>query len=235
MIDLVTINNLDSSKIFTYVVILIIFLFIFSKLSIGLNIFLGIILAIALMLYLYQTDQADIGNKNNLHKEKLQNIKPQPKSFGPYDDLVDFFFSIQELYYYNPPAYEEAVDNTDSFIVLYEQVLDGPQLAGLNYELAEKKKLNAVNAIQSLIFKIPTNKLVIHKLNNADRILDEILNKYLSTIYTTHYFNVLKYSYNNQSKIIDLGPKAASYYDFDQRQDKTYNYIRSNKYTYEIF
>lgn len=221
MSELIKIDMLNSKTTYTYIIIIVAFILFFSNRSIGLNIVFGIGLAVLVIAYLQKKAESNVETMDSQNEIKLQQIKPVPENFSSYREIVDFFFTIQDFYFYNPPAYEEIVDNTDSFMTLYEDVLKDRKLAGQNFELMEKLKLNAMNSLHSIIHKLPSSKQYTDKLDNSVRTLEKILNKYLNEIYHLHKFNHVLYGYDNNHKVIDLGPKAKNYaYDYDPDFDR---------------
>lgn len=237
------ISSLDKQTLFFYTVIIIFFIFIFMFLPIGVNIIFGIILAIAIILYLYgkyqnmnQFNENNINNENmidnnnnldnifdlNSEQEKLNYIIPQPKNFNGNKDLIDFIFSIQDFYLLNPQAYEELINNLDNFLQLRKYIFDEDELSNYYYQIAESKKDNALNSLQSLIFTMPSNEYFNEKLKKSMDSLNLILNKYMNEIYDKCQDNVLKNGKNIYSKQINTGPKE-------------YNTYIDKNFTYQFF
>src|ERR1700744_1927848 len=185
-------DDADSKTIFWYILLILIFIWIFQKVLVGLNVVFGIILATIIILYFISNKQEKIQERTDVINLKSDYIRPHPIKLQYYKDLVDFVFSIQDLYHTNPPAYEEMVDNIDDFLTVYEESHIVPELSGQNYSLAESKKLRAVNALQSLIFNIESSPILIGKLNHATHKLDEILDDYLGELYELNTREILK-------------------------------------------
>lgn len=220
--------DINKEELFVYIIIIIIFLAVFCRLSIGLNIVLGLFLAIILIIYL-QTKKNEESNITEEHKEtKIKTIKPSTiNHLKKYSELIDFLFSIQEFYSFNPPNYEDMVDSLEDFLIIYEEVMVDKQLAGINYSLAEQKRSDALNALHSIILRSPVvrHKYYNDKLSLARERLDFILSAYLDNIIEINKKNIVEFGYNNKTVIIDEYPKASNYY----------SECGSDKYTYEIY
>lgn len=197
-------NNISSSSIFIYAVILCGFIVYFREVNITLGIIVGMISALSIIYLLYQYETTSDVNKKKLHQIKTENIFPTPKNISKYEDLTDFVFSVQDFYEYNPQSYEDMIHAVDTFIEVYEDVLLDHSLAGNYYSIAETHKLLALNALHSIIMLIPSSKKLIGKLNDSMKTLEILLNKYLYVIYQTNDSYVKENGYFNNTKVIDL-------------------------------
>lgn len=212
--DLSVIDTFDRKKIFVYCSIFVMSLVFFNRISIGLNIILGLFIAFAIVKYLFDKDQK-ITKKNDLYNSiKKEYIQPKPKLLNNYTDVVNYLFSIQDFYKHNQQAYEELVDSMDDFFYLYEECHKLPQLSGLNYKLMEKLKYNSLNALQSMVYKLPASKQYTDKLNLAVDVLEKMLNGYLNEIYEINNKNILTKGYSTETILIGKNdPKPYSFYD----------------------
>lgn len=207
------IETFDNKSAFTYVVILIISLFIFSKYTIELNIMLALIISTIVIIYLNQKNIAAAVSAKEKDDLKYDTITPNPKNISKGSDVIDFLFSVQDFYVYNPQAYEEMVDNLDAFFLLNENIFLENQFSNYYYQIAESKKNNALNSFQSLIFKLPAAKLVTDKFDRAHRRLETILNKYMNNIYDQCQYNLKKNGYNILKTPLETGPVGHNTYD----------------------
>ena len=143
----------------------------------------------------------------------LNSIEPKPKNFEGYNDIVEFFFSIQDFYIYNPQAYEEIIDNVDNFLNIYEDLKIGTQFCEDKYKIADSKKRNALNALHSIIYNISANEPVItDKLNVAHKTLEDILNKYQGEILKICNHALIDEGYNMTRKLLTNGPSPHNIY-----------------------
>lgn len=192
------------SSIFLYIVIFCICIIYFRNINITLGIFVGIIFASICIYVLYINETTDAFNTVQLHKTKHDNIFPASKKLDNYTDLTDFVFSIQDFYVYNPQAYEDMVKSLDTFLEVYEDVLIDTSLAGQYFSIAETHKETTLNNLQSIIITIPPNKKLINKLNDALKIFEELLNKYLLVIDMKNKEYISEHGYFNNTKLIEL-------------------------------
>ncbi len=207
------INNLDQKQIFLFASIFVFTLWIFKNISIKLSVVVGLVIWIGIIIYLNQKKEQDTGDKNNEHNIKLQTIKPKPKNFSKYDNVIDFFFSIQDLYVYNPQAYEEMIDNTDEFLSMYEEIEINPIRSNELFNPMFQRRRNALNALQSLIYKVPSDPNMINKLNDSMKELDDILYIFLDKVNYLHNKHLYENGYTSDHKLIDNGPLAYNNYD----------------------
>lgn len=191
------INKLDSHTKFKYIAIFIVSLFLLQKQKIGLNIILALFMASVVVYYMYDKSVKQASDLERQHELKESMIQPDLENVHKYKDIVDFLFSIQDMYSYNPQTYEELVDNLISFFVLYEELEKGVSNPEQLYEIGLNKKNNALNCIHALIYSAPVSDIVIKKIVKAQEVLDELLNEYLhkmkdicnKSLFTTGYTN----------------------------------------------
>lgn len=212
-------ENTDNTTLFKYIFIITIFLAIFQRLLVGLNIVFGIILAVFLILYFNSKKQYNDSEYNKMIEMKKDYIRPKPLKLLEYTNLVNFIYSIQDFYIYNPQSYENMIDEIDNFLLIYEEAKNLPNLAGINYGIMEKHKQYALNHLHSLIFGLPSNISVTDKLNRSIDELDNILSEYHDELYNQNKINIAQYGYNNSSILINTGPKEKNYYE-----DREYTY-----------
>lgn len=194
----------EKKSIFIYIIILISIIYIFSFINVKLNTILAISIACIIIKYLYTENKENVNTEEKQHEIKLENIQPSPKKLDKYKDIVDFLFSIQDMYYYNQQAYEDMIDNLDIFFQIYENIHIGEKLYEYNYELAVNKKHNSINCLHSLIYNIPV--AMNDKLSTSLVILEEILNRYLVQLKEICDNNIIKNGYNKDRRIIHTGP-----------------------------
>lgn len=220
----IDIENSHKNILFLYFVVILVFISLFLQLHIELNIILGLSLAVVLILYINTKNQFEKQHIKEIYDKKKSLIRPASKKLQPetYPDMIDFVFSIQDMYKYNVPAYQEMIETIDDFFELYEQSKITHSLAGLNYNLAEGKRRDAVNALQSLIHNVPTNKIVMHKLSDATAKLQHLLGDRLDDIYTINKNYILKNGYSVDTVVVNRGPHPVNFYSHEP-------------YTYDIY
>lgn len=194
----------EKKNMFMYVIILIVSIYIFSFINIKLNTILAICIACIIIKYLYTENKESNDNLDKQHNIKVKNIQPKPQKLDKYRDVIDFLFSIQDMYYYNQQAYEDLIDNLDIFFQIYENMHIGEKLYEHNYELAVNKKHNSINSLHSLIYEIPIS--MNDKLSESLVVLEDILNRYLDELREICEDNIIKNGYDKDRHIIHTGP-----------------------------
>lgn len=213
---------LDNKTLFYYIIIFAAITFAFSTIKVGLNIIYGTVIAALLVHFLYNNykDKQDDENKTKSHQESL--LLPKPEIIGKYEDIIKYLFSIQDIYVYNPQAYEEMVESLANFFRTYEETQNNPRESGRNYGLMTTYKRNSINAVHSIIHTISTDVKYTDKLNRAITTLGEILDRYMAKVERMQKEYLHDNGYNNQTKLINKGELA--YNEFDQGHNERFSY-----------
>lgn len=215
------VDSFNNYELFRNIVIILIFLFIFLKLTIGLNIILALVLAVIVILYLTEKQNRENEIERSSFQTKLKTIKPIPKVLNDDKDIIDFMFSIQDFYVFNPLAYEELIDNIDAVLTLRDNIFGNKQFANQYYQIAESKKNNALNSLHSIIFTLPNDKIFQEKFNRSHKRLETILNKHLNEMYDQCNYYIKQDGKDTLKRQINIGPKEYNHY-FDK--DFTYQF-----------
>ena len=209
------VNEIDGSLFFYYIIIFLIFYIFFKNYEIKLNVIVGMIFAFLCIIYINEKNKKTKNDDVNLRQKKAKIIEPEVKKLKKYNDIIDFLFSIQDLYIYNPQAFEEMHHNITNFFIVYEDILKNKKQTNNLYNIADKNMNDSINNLHSIIYNLPENDInVRNKLHVAMDVLEKILNKYLNEIYEYHIDN-LNNGYNVDYKIINTGPKEHNYYGDD--------------------
>lgn len=147
--------------------------------------------------------------------KKNKAVKILNKRVRKIDEIRDFVYSIKELYYYNPPAFSEMIDNIHLFFKFKDNAYLDNSRAGVNLEKMIKRKSGSINALSSIIYTIDTHPLLVNKLDLAVRSLEFILLPHLDEVYELYKKYIEIDGFDNQTKIFDFGPKAPNEYDID--------------------
>lgn len=199
---LIDINNTDVVTLFWYTVILIGTIYAFSRIDIKLSVVYGTFIVL-IVLYFLNTEYVNTKNTiNDILKIKNDSILPKTERLVNYNDIVNFLFSIQDFYIYNPQAYEDMVQSLDIFFMFYEEVINNNELAGEHYDILNDKRRLALNSLQSLIYNFPVHVGYTHKLNKSVDILNAILQTYLNNVRLINDNNIYKNGYNMTTKLI---------------------------------
>jgi hypothetical protein len=213
--------HVNNSQIFIYITIFIIILGYVSRFNISLAIILGFVLGYYVFNKLVYSTQNHEKKKIDMLDNKIKDIRPSPGIISKYHDIVNFLFSIQDLYVYNPPSYEEMVESIKSFFVVYEESIKIPKLSHQNYSIAELKFNNAVNSLHTIILNSESDDDLNNKINRAYRVLYKLLKKYLDEIELNIQKDIKYNGYNNRTVVLDT-------------KLKPYNYSESSKFTFDM-
>jgi hypothetical protein len=204
------IDSWDKQTLFNYVVIFILIIWLFSTSNMGVNILIGLIIASFVISYLNYKTIDNINNIDNTHH--VLNVQGFKKNIiipvlnnSMNENIVDFLYSIQDFYHYNPQQYSEVIKNINEFYILYETTILDNMICDINYNMMEQLKRDALNALSSISIAIPSHRQVIDKLDSACKMLDEIM--------TTSLDQISDNGYNVDTKIINYGVKAYNEYN----------------------
>lgn len=215
-------EKIDRETIFWYIIIFCTVLFVFSKLTIELNIAFGSLVGFILLIYLYNEQITSQKEYDDTIDKKRKMIIPYPNESLKYDKMVNFLFSVQDFYVYNPQAYEDMIEQIDYFFRLYEEVNNNNVIAGEYYELLNNCKRNALNSLQSIVHNISPNKELDDKLDNALKILNTLLEKYMNNVKKINEKYVYENGIKPNTKLIHTGPIPINMYD-------------KSEFTYDMF
>lgn len=183
--------------------IAILTLFVFSKLDIKLNILYGSIIC-ALVIISINNNVIKTKEKHiDIINDKIESLIPMPQNSKDYEEIVNYIFSIQEFYAYNPQAYEEIIKNIDIFFDCYEETNLDNSMASIRYNDMIMYKRNALNALHSIIFHIESSVTLTNKLNNSLKMLEILLNTYIDKVYRTNDLYIYSNGYNVNTKTIN--------------------------------
>jgi hypothetical protein len=195
-------HNVDNLILFWYIVIFICTIYVFSQFEIKLNIFYGTFIVGIIIYFLHQSHKNKQLKHANIINEKKESIFPPIHSSKHYTNVVNFLFSIQDFYQYNPQAYEDMIESIDMFFSYYHEILINNSLASTNYDILIDKKTYALNSLQSIIYTLPNNTLYTKKLNNSVKILNDIFQEYINNVKFINKNNIHNHGYTNKTKII---------------------------------
>jgi len=130
-----------------------------------------------ILIYLYNERRRSVNITKMQELElKLESIYPTPKYFYIDAGIIEIVYSIKDLENFNKPSYEKAVRILDKFLKLILEIEIHPNNCHQYLDLLETKKKEVLNLIQSIVHKMPTDKVVEDKLTDAMESLHYILN-----------------------------------------------------------
>ena len=178
--------GIDTPELLLYGFISILVFSFISKYNITIATIVGIMIAYYILVILANSNKNNNDKKKTMLENKKKYIRPREEIIEKYDDIVEFLFSIQNLYIYNPPVYQELVETIKNFLTIYEETINIPKTAHKNYTNAEIKLYHAVNLLQSIIINTDINLInnenIDSSINASSRVLKNILKKYLDEI-----------------------------------------------------
>lgn len=216
--DMIDINNTDIVTLFWYTVIFIGTIYAFSRIDIKLSVLYGTFIVLIILYFLNNEYMNTKKTINDILKTKKDSIFPQSVRLANYNDVVNFLFSIQDFYIYNPQAYEDMIQSLDIFFIFYEEVLNNNELAGEHYDVLNDKRRYALNSLQSLIYNFPVNVKYTQKLNASVNTLDTILQMYLNNIKSNNANNIYTNGYHMTTKLI-TNDTVVPYNTFDNTEN----------------
>jgi uncharacterized membrane protein YeiB len=207
------IDTWDGNRLFTYIVIAIFILWIFSKVQLDTNMYIGMVVVLFVLSYLNNRSMVLSDTDKENTKIKKDMINPKLDDSNERTDIIDFLFSIQNLYAYNPLQYNEMVNNINKFFEYYQTSFIDNKTSYTNYQMMQQNKRNALNALMSMTYGLPEDRRVVEFCNNATIVLDNILTKYLDHIGYLMDNYTYKYGYTVDTKVVDYNMKAFNEYD----------------------
>lgn len=201
-------ERIGKDTVFKYVIIMIFIYFVFRSRNIGLNVLLALFIGYVIVKYIDDKDRDKNLSNFVQQKEKKRIIVPNlPEDLLDKEDLVDFIFSIQDIYHYNPPEFENMIDSINSFMELHKIVMIDNTVADTYWNILEDMKRKSVNHLHNIIYSIEESKFVIDKLNRAHKRLETLLLNYLNEVYDEYNKKIVLKGYDIDTKLINLGPK----------------------------
>ena len=134
------VDSQDKNKMFLYSLIFVTLLWIFKSITVSIGIILGLVIWVVIVLYIYQRDRKLNADEEQQYAVKLDAITPKPKHLKQYRELIDFYFSVQDFYKYNPQAFEDIIDNTDMFLANFDEIQKNPERANMLYDHMYREK-----------------------------------------------------------------------------------------------
>jgi len=208
-------ESLDNQTLFLYIIIFIVCLYFFMSKNIGLNVIFGIGVAFVVVSYLYEKKITSVEIKEKQDKVKYDTIRPKKEILKEDPEMVDFVFSVQDFYAFNPSAFEEFIDNLESVMKLHDNMLLGSNDCDQYYTVLDGKVNNCLNAFHSIIHRLPESGVVTEKFNRAHQRLNTLLTKYLNDAHNVCNTKIINEGLNIRSRLISTGPKGSNYHKDD--------------------
>jgi hypothetical protein len=223
------VESTDKKTIFYYCIIIIFSIYFFRSKNIGLNVILALFLGTVIISYIHERSEIINDTEQKERKLKINTIKPPTKYFENKDDVINFFFSVQDFYHLNPQVYEDVIDNVDAFLNIHRILNIGTDYSEDYYQIAKDKKSEALNSFQALIYSLPDNTIILEKHERANKRLETILNKYLNEMYDICGDYIIKHGYNIYRHPINIGPDG-----YNKEVDEEYVKVQKD-FSYKFY
>jgi len=242
-----TIDNIPNYNKLYYVFIFIGILFLTTRYEIKLNFILGILLSVILIHYLISRDnvlQDNFIDDKDLQLKFLNNLlfdnndkyitsvindnfniqPPFEQSYLYLNPLIiQFFYNTRENSQYNLSNYISSLSKINDILALSFQMNIGVENPYQNYKTIKKLYNDALNSYHSIIYSLPSDKIVYKKFNSSLKILQSLLIKHLDDAAV-----ICKLKNNNEDINIDTLPNSILDSDINEDDTKTegfsYNY-----------
>ena len=219
--------GIDAPELVIYGFISVIVFSYVSKYNITITTIVAIMFGYYILVILANSNKNNNDKKKTMLENKKKYIRPREEIIEKYDDIVEFLFSIQDLYIYNPPAYQELIETIKNFLTIYEETINTPNTVSVhqNYTNAEIKFYHAINLLQSLIINTDSNlnnsQDANNKINRSTKVLYSILKKYLDEIQLIIKKDIKYNGYNIHTLLLNSNKiKPYNFLDFS-----THNYV----------
>jgi hypothetical protein len=223
-----------------YVFIFIGILYFTTRYDIKLNFILGILLSIIFIHYLISRDNvlqdSFIDDKdlqlrflNDLlfdNRDKYVtsvindnfNIEPPFEQSYLYLNplIIQFFYNTRENSQYNLSNYVNSLSKINNILALSFQINIGVENPYQNYKTIKKLYNDALNSYHSIIYSLPSDKIIYKKFNSSLKILQSLLIKHLDDATV-----ICKLKNNKEDINIDTLPNSILDSDINEDDTKT--------------
>ncbi len=195
-------NQIPNYNLVQYLFIASFFFFVFNFYEVKLNHLLTFFIVILVIGYLIQKDFGDFNKYTSTKKNQLKflnklcfdgqswrnfgpnndmNIKPTVKESFLYRNplIVEFFYNIREFTQYNISAYVDTVLHVNNIMRLHQQIELGLEDPFSNLDVAKEEVKNALNSLESTIYKLPISVATDSKYTKSVKTLQSLLTNYV--------------------------------------------------------
>jgi hypothetical protein len=206
--------SLNSVDLFKYIGIIVICGSVLNVLKFRPNMIVGVILGLMIVYLVYDKKNLTNSTFQDQLKIKLELIKPRPKNFNEYPELIELFYSIRDFYDYNATVFKQVIINVDLMILILNDIKQNIISCKYNVDILQDKKRKVLNNLSSMIFTIENNKLIERKLQKAVLELHKILNNLEKEAIAICNEQIVVKGYNNDRIYIHKkGPQPANIYN----------------------
>ena len=215
-------DNIDVKTLFWYIIIFFTIIYIFTNTHISSGLLYGTLISLIIFGYLFLNYENNKKNEETVQDEMIKYL-PNHDNIIKRKDIANFIFSIHDFYPYNQQSYENMIEFIDTFLIRYQDIKHDNSIAGISYQTLINKKRGALNALSSIIIKIPPNKKYDKKLENSLTSLNDILDEYINEVYLI-----------NKNYIYENGIHTSTIF-IDKRTIPSRNTYDDEFFSYDIF
>jgi len=159
----------------------------------------GLIGTVLIMIYLNYM-------KNSTQKKNILDKSIPQSSYIHYGDLEKFFISAQNFYKYNPQAYEDFIEQFDSFMLLHSAA--DPRASCRNYNSLMDKKKSIMFAFDSISLNLTPELVRKTGFANCSKKLNNLLDTYLQNAMDLCKETIKQFGYSVSTELPKTGPVA---------------------------
>lgn len=140
---------------------------------------LGIIVGLCVIYYLQLDTQKNVSTFNQILEHKLYTLKKITKNDLKYlhinADLIEIFYNIRELKYYNPKAYDNSLIMSNNIQNIISDAQVGLEECEHNYDIASDLMNQIMNQMHTLIYRLPVQNSENSLMNKRhDKVLESL-------------------------------------------------------------
>ena len=195
-------NFNEPQNIFTYGIVIVIGIFISSNISLNYNILIGLIFCSLVIYYQYTWFKYNVLTREQIHKEKFDQIHSRNQILNKYTDIIDFLYYFENFKSNNIQQYENLINSFENFIKIYEYCLIDNTLIFKFFTHLNSIKVYILLIINSFIFtklQMDFEDIVILQKTEAEK----LLNKYLNTLMILYDKSIYYDGWTNKTSIIN--------------------------------
>ena len=204
------IKKLSPKSIFFYTIFICFFLATSLRHTISYNVLIFLIIAILFVVYMIERHQTNKEVIENQYTE-IKKAIPFGEHLSKYPDLSEYLYSVKDFSTYNQRAYLEMIDNILQFLDICEDIKIDSNFGEYKYQILDTKKKASLNALHSIFFSLPASLMLTKKIDDAQIILKQILEKYQGEILTICQNRFIKNGHNVYTQLLNSKLYPISY------------------------
>lgn len=165
-------TDTTSNSFTKYIIVFVVIVILARMIDLTFNIVIWGLIGIGIGYYLY--------TRPEVKTEEFKQVPQITNKFKSYPDIVDFLYSINTYYSFNPNAYEAMILSLNSFFDLHNQIMTNQMIyCKANAEVAIEFARQAQNNLQSMIYVLDPVRIANMKFHVKLSEFEQILNSYI--------------------------------------------------------